>query len=87
MLPLCITQVKYFINLLFVFQTRIFVTNSVAFLSQTDLIVTLGNGGISEFGTYDELLSHHGAFAEYIATYLQEQDSDSEDDSGDMEAG
>jgi len=36
-----------------------------------DLILVLRHGQISEIGTYPDLLSHKGAFAEFILTYLQ----------------
>ena len=42
----------------------------------------LDKGTISEVGTYDELISFNGAFAEFIRTYLtetaQEEDEDSD---------
>ena len=57
-------------------------TNSVAFLSHVDFIVVLSDGQISEQGTYKELLSHHGPFADFIATYLTEADEDSEEEEG-----
>jgi hypothetical protein len=54
-------------------QTRIFVTHSVTYLPGTDYIVVLNKeGGISEAGPYQELISHKGSFAEYIQTYLLE---------------
>jgi hypothetical protein len=37
-----------------------------------DLIVVMKDGDISEIGGYDELLEHHGAFSEFIHTYLTE---------------
>ena len=57
-------------------------TNSVSYLSQVDLILVLKDGQISEQGSYEELLSHQGAFAEFIATYLIEADENE-----DLEAG
>ena len=62
------------------FQTRILVTNSVSILSQTDHIIVLDGGRVTEQGAYTELLSHQGAFAQYIATYLQTADDDEEDE-------
>ena len=55
-------------------QTRLLVTNSVAYLQQMDTIVVLKNGEISEMGTFQELLSHKAAFAEFILTYLNDPD-------------
>ena len=62
------------------FQTRILVTNSVSILSQTDHIIVLDGGRVTEQGAYTELLSHQGAFAQYIATYLQTADDNEEDE-------
>lgn len=49
-----------------------------------DHIVVLGNGTVSEAGTYDQLLNHDGEFAKFLRTYfLEHADSDdSEDDEG-----
>ena len=58
-------------------QTRLLVTNGINFLSRMDMIVVLNNGTISEMGTYSELLTHNGAFSEFIATYLKETEDDS----------
>jgi ATP-binding cassette, subfamily C (CFTR/MRP), member 1 len=45
------------------------VTHGVGYLPQTDLIVVLSSGTISEVGTYDQLLENNGAFAEFLHTY------------------
>ena len=36
------------------------------------------NGTVSEVGSYEQLLSHDGAFAHFLKTYLTERESDSE---------
>ena len=41
----------------------------------------LVKGTISEVGTYDELISHNGAFADFIETYLKETSEQSDPDS------
>ncbi len=56
-------------------------TNQLTYLSQMDLIIVLRDGQISESGTLNELMSHHGAFADFVATYL----ADSEE--GEVEEG
>ena len=54
-------------------KTRILVTHSISFLPQTNLIVVLDEGGVSEVGTYQQLLKNNGAFAEFLRTYLSEE--------------
>ena len=61
-------------------QTRLLVTNSAAYLPQMDFIIVLRHGEISEMGSFEELLGHHGAFADFIDTYLRE--AEHEDDEG-----
>ena len=46
-----------------------------------DKIIVLVKGTISEVGTYDELISHNGAFADFIETYLKETSEESDPDS------
>ena len=38
------------------------------------------DGEISESGSYEELLSYDRAFAQFLRTYLQQQDEDEEDE-------
>ncbi|XP_013404203.1 multidrug resistance-associated protein 1 [Lingula anatina] len=59
-------------------KTRVLTTNGISFLPKVDAIIVLNKGVISEIGTYQELLSHNGAFAEFIKSYLNEKDSESE---------
>ncbi|CAG5116646.1 unnamed protein product, partial [Candidula unifasciata] len=67
-------------------KTRVFVTHGVHWLPQVDDIVVLYNGAISEHGSYSELLSHNGSFAQFLQVYLTmpshvgDEDSSSEDD-------
>lgn len=61
-------------------QTRVFVTNSITYLSKMDHIVVLRHGRISEQGSYHELLQQNGAFAEFISNYLAEDHSDDDKD-------
>jgi len=61
-------------------QTRILVTHGIGFLSHMDEIVVITNGIISEHGTYQELLSHNGPFAEFINSFLTEASNELEDE-------
>ena len=56
-------------------KTRLFVTNSLSFLPQTDEIFMLDNGRIVEIGTYDNLISKGGEFAEFIKKYLSNNEA------------
>ena len=69
----------------FIVQTRILVTHGITYLPKVDSIIVIRNGEISEQGSYEELIQHDGAFAEFIRTYLNEEESpasDKMDDAG-----
>ncbi|XP_060068351.1 multidrug resistance-associated protein 1-like [Ylistrum balloti] len=59
-------------------KTRILITHGVQWLPHVDTIVVLDNGKVTEMGSYDELLSHAGAFAKFLQTYLLQNDEDSD---------
>lgn len=56
------------------------VTHGVHWLPLVDSIIVLIDGKITEMGTYDELLSHDGAFAQFLKTYLTQENPDEEED-------
>ncbi|KAI7696126.1 Multidrug resistance-associated protein 1 [Sarcoptes scabiei] len=62
-------------------RTRILVTNNLSFLAEVDQIIVLNRGSISETGTYQQLMSNSGKFAELMREYStsesQHQNSDS----------
>lgn len=62
------------------FQTRIMVTHGIHWLPLVDSIIVLIDGKITEMGTYDELLGHDGAFAQFLKTYLTQENPDEEED-------
>ncbi|CAH0750174.1 unnamed protein product [Diatraea saccharalis] len=53
-------------------KTRVWVTHSVSYLAQTDLVLVLRDGEISEAGTYQQLLEKKGAFAEFLLHHLSD---------------
>ncbi|XP_046325609.2 multidrug resistance-associated protein 1-like [Haliotis rufescens] len=60
-------------------KTRILVTHGVHWLPQVDTILVLSNGQISEIGTYEELMTHNGAFAQFLTTYLTQHNNEDSD--------
>ncbi|XP_060079836.1 multidrug resistance-associated protein 1-like [Ylistrum balloti] len=60
-------------------KTRLLVTHGIHWLPMVDSIIVLVDGQVSEMGSYEELLDHDGAFAQFLKTYLTQ---DNEDDAG-----
>ncbi|KAM4822942.1 ATP-binding cassette sub-family C member 3 [Urocitellus parryii] len=50
-------------------KTRVLVTHSISFLPQTDFIIVLADGQVSEMGPYSTLLQHDGSFANFLHNY------------------
>ncbi|NXR46089.1 MRP1 protein, partial [Hippolais icterina] len=50
-------------------KTRVLVTHAINYLPQMDTILVMADGEISEMGSYQELLEQDGAFAEFLRTY------------------
>ncbi|XP_078519309.1 multidrug resistance-associated protein 1-like isoform X1 [Lissotriton helveticus] len=61
-------------------KTRILVTHGVGYLPQMDSIIVMVDGEITEMGSYQDLLKQDGAFAEFLRTYANAEQSE---DSGD----
>ncbi|XP_070201750.1 multidrug resistance-associated protein 1-like [Littorina saxatilis] len=60
-------------------KTRVLVTHGVHWLPMVDEIIVMLDGKISERGSYEELVSHDGPFAQFLKIYLTEM-HDSEDE-------
>ena len=60
-------------------QTRLLVTHGITYLPQVDQIIVLKDGEISEVGSYKELLTQKGAFAEFLLQHLDEGADDAHD--------
>lgn len=66
-------------------KTRVLVTHGVHWLPMVDMIVVLVDGKISEMGSYDELMDHDGAFAQFLKTYLTQEKNEDDDEDDDPE--
>jgi len=64
----------------FVQQTRVLVTHAIHWLPSVDSVVVMRSGQISEVGSYQDLLSHDKAFAQFLRTYLTHDDQDDDDE-------
>ncbi|XP_074079822.1 ATP-binding cassette sub-family C member 3 isoform X2 [Macrotis lagotis] len=62
-------------------KTRVLVTHGVSFLSQADFIIVLGDGQVSESGSFSALLQQEGAFAEFLRNYVPDDENFQEEDS------
>nr|QUF59448.1 ATP-binding cassette transporter Abcc1-4 [Brachionus angularis] len=60
-------------------KTRIFVTNSLNFLPQTDHIIFLENGSIVDSGSYQDLLNKNGPFTNFMKKFLDSKESNKEE--------
>ncbi|XP_054698310.1 multidrug resistance-associated protein 1 isoform X3 [Grus americana] len=56
-------------------KTRVLVTHAINYLPQMDTILVMSDGKISEMGSYQELLQQDGAFAEFLRTYANTEQS------------
>uniref|UniRef100_A0A8D0L527 Multidrug resistance-associated protein 1 n=1 Tax=Sphenodon punctatus TaxID=8508 RepID=A0A8D0L527_SPHPU len=56
-------------------KTRVLVTHGVSYLPLMDTIIVMTDGEISEMGSYQELLKQDGAFAEFLRTYANAEQS------------
>ncbi|CAF0941211.1 unnamed protein product [Brachionus calyciflorus] len=54
-------------------KTRIFATNSLAFLPECDRIIMLEKGSIKEIGSYDQLIKNNSAFKEFLGEFMRNQ--------------
>ncbi|XP_063042992.1 multidrug resistance-associated protein 1 isoform X2 [Engraulis encrasicolus] len=57
-------------------RTRVLVTHGLSFLPQADLILVMVDGEITEAGSYAELMARQGAFAEFLTTYANAEQTD-----------
>ncbi|XP_008059021.2 canalicular multispecific organic anion transporter 2, partial [Carlito syrichta] len=62
-------------------KTRVLVTHGISFLPQTDFIVVLADGRVSEMGPYQALLQRNGSFANFLRNYALDDDQEQLQDS------
>ena len=58
------------------------VTHGLSYLPQCDVIITMKDGAIREIGTFSELISNNGAFAEFMRTYASVEDNNEAERAG-----
>lgn len=61
-------------------KTRLLVTHGITYLPDVNYIYVMKDGEISESGSYTELLSKKGAFAEFLIQHIQEAATDDAED-------
>ncbi|XP_065208391.1 multidrug resistance-associated protein 1-like isoform X2 [Planococcus citri] len=67
-------------------KTRILVTHSTKFFPFMDKIIVMKNGGVSEMGSYQELLENEGDFIDFVRTHVEtEESSEAEGDTNEKE--
>ena len=71
------------VDLALYLQTRVLVTHGVQWLPHVDEIIVVVGGEVSECGSYEQLLSHNGAFAQFLKTYLTVELTESDDEADD----
>ncbi|XP_072275072.1 multidrug resistance-associated protein 1-like isoform X1 [Pyxicephalus adspersus] len=60
-------------------KTRILVTHGVSYLPHVDSIIVMVDGKITEVGSYQELLEQDGAFAEFLRTYANAEQNNTQE--------
>ncbi|XP_055982515.1 ATP-binding cassette sub-family C member 3 [Sorex fumeus] len=55
-------------------KTRVLVTHGLSFLPQMDLIIVLAHGQVLEVGSYSTLLQSHGSLANFLHSYVPEEE-------------
>ncbi|KAF5915974.1 hypothetical protein HPG69_003047 [Diceros bicornis minor] len=63
-------------------KTRVLVTHSISFLPQTDFIIVLADGRVSEVGTYTALLQRNDSFANFLRNYAPDEDEEHLEEDG-----
>lgn len=65
-------------------KTRVLVTNNISLLPDVDQIIVFSRGQISEIGTYSQLMSNSGKFAEFVREFAQNEKDGDTDSTGEL---
>lgn len=66
-------------------KTRVLVTHGVHWLPMVDVVVVMVNGKITETGSYDQLITHDGPFAQFLRQFfINEPDTEIENEHPDV---
>ncbi|OQV17373.1 Canalicular multispecific organic anion transporter 2 [Hypsibius exemplaris] len=65
-------------------KTRVLVTHGISYLPQTDIIIVLTLGTVSELGSYDQLMNNDGAFAEFLREYSPDEADEQQEQEPDV---
>lgn len=60
-------------------RTRVLVTHGITYLPQTDKIVVLKDGEVSEIGSYQELLDKKGDFSDFLMQHMNDAEDETEE--------
>lgn len=60
-------------------------TNNVRWLPSMDKIIVMNNGEVAETGTFEELMTHAGTFAQFLKAYLLQGETTSEEENDEEE--
>lgn len=62
-------------------------THGVQWLPHVDYIIVMSQGEISEAGTFEKLMDHNGAFAQFLTQYLRQEESGAKKEGSDSNLG
>ncbi|XP_005095104.1 multidrug resistance-associated protein 1 isoform X2 [Aplysia californica] len=54
-------------------KTRVMVTHGLHWLTEVDQVVVMTAGQVTEQGSLEQLMQHHGPFAQFLSQYVQQQ--------------
>ncbi|KRT79870.1 ABC transporter ATP-binding protein [Oryctes borbonicus] len=67
------------------YKTRVLVTHGITYLPQTDKIIVIKDGEVSETGTYQELLDKKGSFSDFLMQHITEASEDDDEELNELQ--